>query len=78
LDAGGGRILWLMTGARPGYSTLIGATADLSRTLVHSVNATDVKAESMNPVGERIVRAAFTVTAQHRGRSVVPPWSSDR
>ncbi|MGW6914398.1 serine hydrolase domain-containing protein [Kitasatospora sp. NPDC054939] len=59
-DAGNGRILWLKTGARPGYSTLIAATRDLSRTLVYSVNATDAKAAGMNPVGERIVRAAFT------------------
>ncbi|MFE2109495.1 serine hydrolase domain-containing protein [Kitasatospora sp. NPDC059463] len=58
-DAGHGQILWLKTGERPGYSTLIAATRDLSRTLVHSVNATDAKAQGMNPVAERIVRAAF-------------------
>ncbi|MGN9818827.1 serine hydrolase domain-containing protein [Streptomyces sp. SD11] len=58
-DMGNGRILWLKSGARPGYSTLIAATPDLSRTLVYSVNATDAKSEDMNPVAERIVRAAF-------------------
>lgn len=58
-DMGNGRILWLKSGARPGYSTLIAATRDLSRTLVYSVNATDAKSEDMNPVAERIVRAAF-------------------
>jgi len=54
-----GRVLWLKSGARPGYSTLVAATRDLSRTLVYSVNATDAKGEGMNPVAERIVRAAF-------------------
>lgn len=58
-DAGGGLILWLKTGSRPGYSTIVAATRDLSRTLVYSVNALEAKAEGMNPVGERIVRAAF-------------------
>ncbi|WP_457034065.1 serine hydrolase domain-containing protein [Kitasatospora sp. P5_F3] len=61
-DAGGGLIIWLKTGARPGYSTIIAATRDLSRTLVYSVNAIDAKATTMNPVGERIVRAAFMPT----------------
>ncbi|MGP4047166.1 serine hydrolase domain-containing protein [Streptomyces sp. 2A115] len=60
-DAGGGTVLWVKSGARPGYGTLIAATRDLSRTLVYSVNATDAKAEGMNPVGERIVRAAFGI-----------------
>ncbi|MFJ8940688.1 serine hydrolase domain-containing protein [Streptomyces sp. NPDC102365] len=58
-DMGNGTVLWLKSGARPGYSTLIAATRDLSRTLVYSVNATDAKSEGMNPVAERIVRAAF-------------------
>jgi D-alanyl-D-alanine carboxypeptidase len=60
-DAGGGTVLWLKSGARPGYGTLLAATRDLSRTLVYSVNATDAKGEEMNPVAERIVRAAFGV-----------------
>ncbi len=55
-----GRVLWLKTGARPGYNTIIAATEDLSRTLVYSVNATDAKAEGMNPTAERLVRAAFS------------------
>lgn len=62
-DAGDGQILWLKTGARPGYSTLVAATRDLSRTLVYSVNAIDAKATTMNPVGERIVRATFMPTS---------------
>ncbi len=58
-DAGGGLILWLKTGSRPGYSTMIAATRNLSRTLVYSINATDAKAEGVNPIGERIALAAF-------------------
>ncbi|MFI1211129.1 serine hydrolase domain-containing protein [Streptomyces sp. NPDC020802] len=58
-DMGNGTVLWLKSGARPGYGTLVAATRDLSRTLVYSVNATDAKGEGMNPVAERIVRAAF-------------------
>ncbi|GGX88578.1 serine hydrolase domain-containing protein [Streptomyces fructofermentans] len=58
-DAGDGRGLWLKSGSRPGYTTLLAATRDLSRTLVYSVNATDAKSEAMNPVAERIVAAAF-------------------
>ncbi|MCX4905055.1 serine hydrolase [Streptomyces sp. NBC_00878] len=52
-------VLWVKSGARPGYGTAIAATRDLSRTLVYSVNATDAKSEAMNPVAERIIRAAF-------------------
>ncbi|MFF3710472.1 serine hydrolase domain-containing protein [Streptomyces phaeochromogenes] len=52
-------VVWAKSGARPGYSTAIAATRDLSRTLVYSVNATDAKSEEMNPVAERIVGAAF-------------------
>ncbi|MGW3420901.1 serine hydrolase domain-containing protein [Streptomyces phaeochromogenes] len=52
-------VIWGKSGARPGYSTLIAATRDLSRTLVYSVNATDAKSEEMNPVGERILWATF-------------------
>ncbi|MEV5976805.1 serine hydrolase domain-containing protein [Streptomyces sp. NPDC052114] len=55
----GDRMVWLKTGARYGYSTIIAATEDGRRTLVHSVNATDAKAEGMNPVAERIARAAL-------------------
>ncbi|GGN76667.1 hypothetical protein GCM10011579_058010 [Streptomyces albiflavescens] len=56
----GGRVYWLKSGARYGYSAVVGATRDLSRTLVHSVNATDAKGESMNPVAQRIALAALT------------------
>lgn len=62
-DMGDDQILWLKTGARPGYSTVIAATRDLSRTLVHSVNATDAKAQSVNPVAERILHATFLAPA---------------
>ncbi|MEV0221100.1 serine hydrolase domain-containing protein [Streptomyces sp. NPDC050704] len=58
-DAGDGTVLWLKSGARPGYSTGLAATRDLSRTLVYSVNATDAKAVAPNPVVERILRATF-------------------
>ncbi|WP_371668858.1 beta-lactamase family protein [Streptomyces sp. NBC_00289] len=55
----GGRVYWLKSGARYGYGTLVAATRDLSRTLVLSVGATDAKGEAMNPVTERIARAAL-------------------
>jgi D-alanyl-D-alanine carboxypeptidase len=54
-----GVALWLKTGARPGYSTVIATTPDLSRTLVYSINATDAKSEDMNPVADRLLRATF-------------------
>ncbi|MDJ1137514.1 serine hydrolase domain-containing protein [Streptomyces iconiensis] len=59
VDLGNGKSAWAKSGARPGYNTAIAATEDLSRTLVYSVNATDAKAPTMNPVAERIVRAVF-------------------
>ncbi|MEU7102488.1 serine hydrolase domain-containing protein [Streptomyces longwoodensis] len=55
-----GRVYWLKSGARYGYSTLLAATRDLSRTLVYSVNSTDAKGEGMNPVAQRIALAALT------------------
>ncbi|MEU1269199.1 serine hydrolase domain-containing protein [Streptomyces sp. NPDC005799] len=54
-----GRVYWLKSGARYGYSAVVAATRDLSRTLVYSVNSTDAKGESMNPVAERVVLAAL-------------------
>ncbi|CAL9553819.1 serine hydrolase domain-containing protein [Streptomyces sp. enrichment culture] len=54
-----GRVLWLKTGGRWGYNTIVAATEDLSRTLVYSVNSTDAKGRDANPVTERIIRAAF-------------------
>ncbi|MFF9057148.1 serine hydrolase domain-containing protein [Streptomyces sp. NPDC014882] len=55
----GGRVYWLKTGGRYGYNAIVAGTRDLSRTLVHSVNATDAKGEGMNPVAERIALAAL-------------------
>ncbi|MBM7171264.1 beta-lactamase family protein [Streptomyces sp. G44] len=54
-----GKKVWLKTGARHGYTNMIAATEDGSRTLVYSVNATDAKGEDMNPVAQRIVAAAL-------------------
>ncbi|MFG2528424.1 serine hydrolase domain-containing protein [Streptomyces sp. NPDC048516] len=66
-DAGDGLVLWGKSGARPGYSTLLVATRDLSRTLIYSLNSTDAKSTTPNPVGERLIRAAFGVrTAAHK------------
>ncbi|MFF0187841.1 serine hydrolase domain-containing protein [Streptomyces sp. NPDC005244] len=55
-----GRVYWIKSGARYGYSAVVGATRDLSRTLVYSVNSTDAKGETMNPVAERIAMAALS------------------
>ncbi|MEV0176898.1 serine hydrolase domain-containing protein [Streptomyces sp. NPDC050803] len=54
-----GRVYWVKSGARYGYSSAVAATRDLSRTLVYSVNDNDAKDEAGNPVIERIVRAAL-------------------
>ncbi|MDW4904414.1 serine hydrolase domain-containing protein [Streptomyces sp. ADMS] len=56
----GGTELWLKSGGRWGYNSVIAATRDLSRTLVYSVNSTDAKGQGMNPVAARIVQATFT------------------
>ncbi|MGH4035378.1 serine hydrolase domain-containing protein [Actinomycetota bacterium Odt1-20B] len=53
-----GTVFWLKTGARYGYTNIIASTENGSRTLVYSVNATDAKGDAMNPVAERIARAA--------------------
>jgi D-alanyl-D-alanine carboxypeptidase len=58
-EVGDGRVLWLKSGGRWGYNTMVAATEDLSRTLVYSVNSTDAKGRGTNPVAERIIRAAF-------------------
>ncbi|MFI2645063.1 serine hydrolase domain-containing protein [Streptomyces sp. NPDC018610] len=55
----GGRVYWIKSGARYGYSTVVAATRDLSRTLVYSIDTTDAKGESMNPVAERVALAAL-------------------
>ncbi len=78
----GGRVAWIRSGARYGYSTVLGATRDLNRTLVHSVNSTDAKGESMNPVAERIAPAALrwrTVRPAGGGPPrATPPWPRPR
>lgn len=53
-------VVWLKTGSRYGYSNMIASTEKGSRTLVYSVTATDAKGKDMNPVAERIARAAMT------------------
>jgi CubicO group peptidase (beta-lactamase class C family) len=55
----GGEIFWGKSGARYGYSALIGGTRDLTRTVVYSVNATDAKSAEPNPVLDRITAAAL-------------------
>ncbi|MFJ4469470.1 serine hydrolase domain-containing protein [Streptomyces sp. NPDC089424] len=55
----GEREFWFKSGARYGYATAVAADLELDRTLVYSVNATDAKDESMNPVAARIVQAAL-------------------
>ncbi|WP_316775011.1 serine hydrolase domain-containing protein [Streptomyces sasae] len=54
-----GRVYWLKSGARYGYSSVVAGTRDLSRTLVYSVGSTDAKGEEMNPVAQRIALAAL-------------------
>ncbi|NEC90766.1 serine hydrolase [Streptomyces sp. SID12501] len=54
-----GTEVWLKSGGRWGYNSVIAATRDLSRTLVYSVNSTDAKGQGMNPVAARIAQAAF-------------------
>lgn len=55
-----GTVLWGKTGGRHGYNTGMGASRDLSRTLVYSVNSTNAKGEALNPVVMGIVMAAFS------------------
>jgi D-alanyl-D-alanine carboxypeptidase len=54
----GGRVFWCKSGARYGYSAAVGATRDLSRSLVYSVNTTNAKSSAGNPVTDRIINAA--------------------
>ncbi|MEU9154862.1 serine hydrolase domain-containing protein [Streptomyces sp. NPDC048417] len=54
-----GRVYWLKSGSRYGYSAVLAGTRDLSRTLVYSVDSTDAKGEDMNPVAQRIAMAAL-------------------
>lgn len=55
----GGHRVWGKTGGRWGYNTGIGASRDLSRTLVYSVNSTDAKGEGTNDVVMGLIVAAF-------------------
>ncbi|MFF7209225.1 serine hydrolase domain-containing protein [Streptomyces sp. NPDC008238] len=55
----GGREVWGKTGSRYGYTSVIAATRDLSRTMVVNVGATDAKGEGMNPTELALLVAAF-------------------
>ncbi|GAA3567348.1 serine hydrolase domain-containing protein [Nonomuraea rosea] len=59
----GGIVAYGKTGARHGYAAGVGATRDLSRTLVYSVNSTDAKASGQNQRTLSIALAAFTPSA---------------
>ncbi|NBE99102.1 beta-lactamase family protein [Nonomuraea sp. KC401] len=59
LELPGGLVVYGKTGARYGSAAAIGATRDLSRTVVYAVNSTDAKAVSQNERGMGIVLAAF-------------------
>lgn len=54
-----GTVYWIKSGARYGYSAVVGGTRNLSRTLVYSVDSTDAKGDTMNPVAQRIAMAAL-------------------
>ncbi|MFD8073464.1 serine hydrolase domain-containing protein [Streptomyces sp. NPDC059718] len=57
----GGREVWGKTGSRYGYTSVIAATRDLSRTMVMNVGATDAKGEDMNSTELALLVAAFGV-----------------
>ncbi|MGA4839302.1 serine hydrolase domain-containing protein [Streptomyces sp. G45] len=57
--AGERKELWLKTGSRHGYNSIIAADRNLDTVLVYSVNSTDAKGEEMNAVVQRIVTAAL-------------------
>ncbi|MFC5833429.1 serine hydrolase domain-containing protein [Nonomuraea insulae] len=56
----GGIVAYGKTGARYGYAAGVGATRDLSRTLVYSVNSTDAKASGQNDRTLSIALASFS------------------
>ncbi|GAA4915484.1 serine hydrolase domain-containing protein [Nonomuraea thailandensis] len=56
----GGIVGYGKTGSRYGYASGVGATRDLSRTLVYSVNSTDAKASGQNGRTLGIVVASFS------------------
>ncbi|MDT6982103.1 serine hydrolase domain-containing protein [Streptomyces lusitanus] len=53
-----GREVWGKTGSRPGYHTVLGATRDLSRTVVYSVNAKSARDDGF-PLVARFALPAF-------------------
>ncbi|MBB5117831.1 hypothetical protein AF335_10555 [Streptomyces eurocidicus] len=55
----GKTVVYGKTGGRYGYLNGFGATEDLSRTLVYSVNSTDAKSETPTAVVGRIIEAGF-------------------
>ncbi|MEU6741902.1 serine hydrolase domain-containing protein [Streptosporangium sandarakinum] len=59
LELPGGIVAFGKTGARYGSATGVGATRDLSRTVVYSINSTDAKAAGQNERGLGIALAAF-------------------
>ncbi|MFB4276723.1 serine hydrolase domain-containing protein [Nonomuraea sp. MTCD27] len=56
----GGIVAYGKTGARWGYAAGVGATRDLSRTVVYSVNSTDAKASGQNQRTLGIALASFS------------------
>ncbi|MCA2224124.1 serine hydrolase domain-containing protein [Nonomuraea aurantiaca] len=59
MELPGGLVAYGKTGARWGSAAGIGATRDLSRTLVYSVNSTDAKSSGQNERALAIALAAF-------------------
>ncbi|MFI9721225.1 serine hydrolase domain-containing protein [Streptomyces sp. NPDC052396] len=51
--------IWGKTGSTMGYLNAFGATRDLSRTAVYSVNATDAKSQTPPAILGKIIKAAF-------------------
>ncbi|MFD9882066.1 serine hydrolase domain-containing protein [Streptomyces alboflavus] len=58
-EAPDGRVVWLKTGGLHGYNSIVAATRNLDTVLVYSVNSTDAKGQDMNPVAQRIIKAAI-------------------
>jgi D-alanyl-D-alanine carboxypeptidase len=55
----GGRTIWAKSGDRPGYNNGMGATRDLSRRLVYSVNTLHMGGSEQPAVSQRIIFAAL-------------------
>jgi D-alanyl-D-alanine carboxypeptidase len=56
----GGVTVWAKSGDRPGYNNGMGATRDLSRRLVYSVNTLHMGGDEQPQVAQRIVMAALS------------------